>query len=321
MKKHLIAPTIIATISVSILLSSCTETLYSSSSSSETNHLVEQPAVVRIDKYSDLQALFDKIDYSDEMWRTGSYAIPRITFNSLGNTWAKNSQQLPVDTKKSIFFRLMIPLILVANENIQQERHIIQSTPLDAQKLIKIAVKYRVVENEKILLTELDREQLLMRVNIIPASLALVQAAEESGWGTSRFALEGNALFGQWDYSGNGMKPERQREEKGNYGVARFDNPLASVEAYMFNLNTNAAYSDLRDLRATLTKNNQQIKGYALAPTLHKYSERGEDYTNGIRQMIRFNKLQVTDKLVLSSDKHYHLIGDSFDVKKIIIIH
>jgi len=84
----------------------------------------------------------------------------------------------------------------------------------------------------------------------VPPSLALAQAAEESGWGTSRFAIKGNSLFGQWDFSGKGIKPKEQRENLGDYGIAAFDSPQDSIEAYMLNLNTHRAYQRMRQEHA-----------------------------------------------------------------------
>lgn len=142
----------------------------------------------------------------------------------------------------------------------------------------------------------------------MPPSLVLAQGAEESGWATSRFTLEGNAFFGQWDFSGNGMVPQRQRKELGNYGIARFDSPLDSVRGYLINLNTNNAYQSLREYRAVLRLDNQPITGLALATTLDKYSERGQAYIDGIQSMIRFNKLENVDEAYLSDDAPLRLI-------------
>ena len=125
----------------------------------------------------------------------------------------------------------------------------------------------------------------------MPPSLALAQAAEESGWATSRFTIEGNAFFGQWDFSGKGMVPKQQRKELGNYGLAKFDTPLASVKGYMLNINTTSAYQKLRDKRQKLRKNNQAITGLALVDTLDKYSERGQAYIDSITEMITYNRL------------------------------
>jgi len=309
-KKYLPRPTIWLALTASLLLTSCTEIINMSSTSSNTEQLMAQPLVVSITSLDDLNALFDKLQYSGELWNTAGNDIPRITFKSLGEKWAKNSDQLPVETKKSIFFRLMAPLILVANENVLREREIVKNAPLDSQELINIAFKYRVIKNEQVILTDTIRQTLLTRVDILPPSLALVQAAEESGWGTSRFALKGNAFFGQWDFSGNGMKPQQQRQQLGNYGVARFDSPLASVEGYMLNINTNAAYNKLRILRTEMRVDKSPIQGYELAGTLSKYSERGDAYIKGLRQMIRFNKLEPVDDMQLSNNKLIHLIND-----------
>ena len=131
--------------------------------------------------------------------------------------------------------------------------------------LLQLAQKYKVVDGEKQTLDEQDLARLKNRVDIIPPSLALAQAAEESGWGTSRFAIQGNALFGQWDFSGKGIKPKNQRKGLGNYGIARFDTPLQSIEAYFMNLNTHRAYKKLRDKRATMRNNNIKPSGWELA--------------------------------------------------------
>jgi uncharacterized FlgJ-related protein len=137
----------------------------------------------------------------------------------------------------------------------------------------------------------------------------LAQAAEESGWASSRFTIEGNAFFGQWDFSGKGMVPKKQRKELGNYGLARFDSPLASVEGYMFNINTHAAYKKLRTLRAKLRAKDTLLTGMELAGTLDKYSERRQAYIEGLRKMIRFNKLEPVDEAYLSDKRGWRLIS------------
>jgi len=278
---------------------------------SSTHQIQQQPLEFKVSSLGDLNALFDKENYNVDNWNQVDREIPRITFEGVSSHWSKNSSQLPVETKKTIFFRLMAPLILAANEGILSERKNIQHSTLSNDELLNIAVKYRVIENNKVILTESMRAELLTRVDIIPASLALAQSAEESGWGTSRFAVEGNAFFGQWDFSGNGMKPKQKRKQLGNYGVARFDNPLDSVLAYMLNINSNSAYQKLRDLRVKIHNENRELSGYELATTLDKYSERGQAYIDGLQQMIRYNKLQQADSLILSNDKLIHLVPTS----------
>ena len=148
---------------------------------------------------------------------------------------------------------------------------------------------------------------LLERVDIVPPSLAMAQSAEESGWGTSRFADLGNALFGQWTWSG-GIEPLNKRQDKGSYGIARFDTPLQSVEAYMRNLNTHAAYQSLRERRAAMRRAGERPDGYELAKTLTSYSERGEDYVHSLHAIMRVNKLQPADDAYLSSGPPLYLV-------------
>jgi Bax protein len=255
----------------------------------------------------ELDALFDKYQYSSESWEKGNRELPRITFEKVTDNWQTESKNLPVETKKVFFFRLMAPMILMANEKILRERKIVKHDPLNSPELKKVALKYRLIKNKKKPITTTMRNTLLNKVDILPPSLALAQAAEESGWGTSRFAKEGNAFFGQWDFSGNGMIPKQQRKALGDYGVARFDSPLASVEGYMLNINTNDAYNKLRVLRAQLRANNAKITGLELAGTLDKYSERGQAYIDGLRKMIRYNNLQFVDNSYLADNRLIHL--------------
>lgn len=268
----------------------------------------KKPKDMRVNSLDELMALFDSLNYNTQSWQQGNREVPRLTFESVSERWQRTSNQIPVQQKKMVFFRLLAPLILVANENILLERRLIAESPLDDVLLQKIAFKYKVTKDDNTVLTEQQRRTLLEEVDILPPSLVLAQAAEESGWATSRFTVEGNAFFGQWDFSGKGMIPKQQRKELGNYGLARFDTPLASVEGYMLNLNTNNAYKKLRQLRAKLRAENKPITGMELAGTLDKYSERGQAYIDGIRQMISYNKLDQVDEAYLSDAAPLHLI-------------
>ncbi|WP_369433790.1 glucosaminidase domain-containing protein [Psychromonas sp. MME1] len=236
---------------------------------------------VPISSLDDLYTLFDKYQYTDQQWTEGNHEIPRMTFAGVGEKWAESSKNLPVQTKKMVFFRLMAPLALMANEQILAERKIVKTSPLNSEKLRDLALKYKVIDDQTKQIDENARKTLLKRVDILPPSLVLAQAAEESGWATSRFTLEGNAFFGQWDFTGKGMKPLAQRSELGNYGVARFDSPLASVEAYMLNVNSNNAYQSLRTLRSKLRAEKKSITGYLLAGTLHNYWNVGKHILTG----------------------------------------
>jgi uncharacterized FlgJ-related protein len=251
--------------------------------------------------YNDVLQLFDDIGYTAEQWQAGIREVPRIEITTIPQRWQETAQTIPVSDKKNIFFRLTGSGILQANEIILNERQRLQSAidknDIEENEWVKaLAVKYKVIKQES---DKLDRKaltELRKRVDIVPPSLALAQAAEESGWGTSRFAVKGNSLFGQWDFSGKGIKPKEQRAELGNYGIAAFDSPQDSIEAYMLNLNTHRAYERMRQKRAVFRQQNKQPKGWDLAKTLDKYSERGTDYVKSLHAIMSYNKLNDADQ-------------------------
>jgi uncharacterized FlgJ-related protein len=256
-------------------------------------------------------ALFDTLNYNSESWAEGNREVPRLSFDQIRESWKETSQEIPVQVKKQVFFRLMAPLVLMANEKVLDTRQRVTEMALADPQLITLAVQYKVIPETVPTLQEKQRQELLARVDKLPPSLVLAQAAEESGWASSRFTIEGNAFFGQWDFSGKGMIPKKQRKELGNYGLARFDSPLASVEGYMFNINTHNAYQKLRDLRAKLRANGELLTGIKLAGTLDKYSERGQAYIDGLREMIRYNKLEPVDQAYLSDKRGLRLISQA----------
>lgn len=138
-------------------------------------------------------------------------------------------------------------------------------------------------------------ETLLRRVDIIPSSLVLAQAANESAWGTSRFAVEGNNFFGQWCFSdGCGLVPTA-RPSDADHEVRMFSSPVASVRAYFHNLNTFTSYRELREIRARLRARGRPIDGISLSRGLQNYSERGQEYIEELQSMILFNNLQERD--------------------------
>ncbi len=205
-----------------------------------------------------------------------------------------------VRTKKQEFFNFMLPYIREANEQIRDDRaallhmrhQLLDGYYLDAAQdevLDRMARRYRVGA------TESNAEKLailLTRVDVVPASLVLAQSANETGWGTSRFARKANNMFGVWCFTeGCGLKP-RARDAGLTHEVARYDNVLASVRSYIHTINTNPAYATLRALRAESRTDNLQLCGQTLAEGLTKYSARGEDYVREIQMMIRVNKLQ-----------------------------
>ena len=143
----------------------------------------------------------------------------------------------------------------------------------------------------------------------VPTSLAIAQAAKETGWGTSRFALDGNALFGQWTWSGEGLKPKESEKSKG-HKVMKFNVLQASVRAYQRNLNTHKSYQEFRKARAELREKNIPLDSILLSEYLDKYAETGKQYVDILQQIIKQNNLKDFDdaKLLPSSKKFESLI-------------
>ena len=135
-------------------------------------------------------------------------------------------------------------------------------------------------------------------MDIVPVSLAIAQAAKESGWGTSRFAIEGNALFGQWTWSGEGIKPAGVDSEE-KHKVMKFKVLKASVRAYQRNLNTHGSYKQFRSERANMRDSDVELDSMILADFLDKYAATGKEYTRIIKQIIKQNNLQDFDKVKL----------------------
>ena len=270
-------------------------------------HAYSDTAIIRTvesKNYNDVLQLFNEIGYTAEKWQAGIREVPRIEITEIPQRWQQVAQTIPISDKKNIFFRLTGSGILQANEKILFERQrlleaIDKNDIHENEWLAALAVKYRVIKQESDKLHNQDLVELKKRVDIVPPSLALAQAAEESGWGTSRFAVQGNSLFGQWDFSGKGIKPKEQRAELGNYGIAAFESPQASIEAYMLNLNTHRAYERMRQKRAVFRQQNQVPKGWDLAKTLDKYSERGIDYVKSLHSIMSYNKLNDADQAYL----------------------
>lgn len=272
-----------------------------------------------IRSYKDMLDLFERLHYTPEAWQAGIREVPRVYLTLIGDRWGTTaSKEITVEYKKRIFFRGLAPMILRANELIMQDRtrlgkirtDLLEGTPLSPAEQLwvqKLATLYRVRTSEEPVTASMI-EELWERVDIVPASLALAQGAEESGWGTSRFAAEGNAVYGQWTWGKNAIIPEQQRKELGNYGIAAFGSLQESVCAYMLNLNTHNAYAGLRTRRAELRKKGQKITGSVLAEQLTKYSERGEEYVKTLQNMMDYNRLSPADDAYLSDDPPIFLV-------------
>jgi Bax protein len=281
------------------------------------------PANARVDTlevsgYKDVLALFEKLNYTPAAWQAGIRTVPRVYITDVTERWRDTtSSSITVLAKKQIFFRALAPLVLHSNELILGDRTRLEGirkagsaapSPEDARWLAGLAAQYGVTVPPSGPASEGVLNELWIRVDIIPTSLALSQAAEESGWGTSRFAAQGNALFGQWTWGNAGMKPEQQRTQLGDYGLAAFETPLKSVMAYMLNLNSQASYTDLRNLRAAARARGQAPRGRDLAAGLSRYSERGEAYVTSLRSLMTTNKLDPTDDAYLSPGPAIYLV-------------
>ena len=229
--------------------------------------------------------LFKDVDYDLSQVRNKKLVKP-IYFTQ----FPRDLNELPnARLKKETFIKIVLPLVVAENERILADRKKLQrilkkkqTSDLEKQWLRQKLLEYKVKKG--------NMDELVERVDIIPTSIALAQAAKESGWGTSRFALEGNAMFGQWTWSDNGIAP-LDREGNKNHKILKFPILRASVKAYQNNLNTHKSYSNFRDKRMTMREKNKSIKGLELTETLKNYAQTGSEYTKILNQIIIQNRL------------------------------
>lgn len=237
---------------------------------------------------------FEKLMPKSKEELKGSYkSVAKPDFLAIKDTKAK----------KQAFVSFMLPMIRESNRLILKDRKKLITAlvnkkdtaqePLQDAGLLKLCNRY--TKDCKKGSAKDKLAELLKRANIVPASLVLAQAANESAWGTSRFATDANNFFGQWCFSkGCGLVPQRRGDTQ-THEVRKFSSSLASVKSYMRNINTGHAYTQLREIRADLLAKKQPIRGVALAAGLMKYSERGQDYIDEVRQMIRYNQFDRYD--------------------------
>jgi len=246
--------------------------------------------------------------------------VPHVMIAAIKPAWKTRAAKLPVEVKKELFYRLMLPLVMHANTMVMTRRNglfqaqeelttdgaISMESLFLVQDLAQLLPDYDATRI-KLLSPDSKRlpgmiDELLYRVDIVPPGLALGQAAYESGYGTSRFAVEGNALFGQWTYGGEGIKPRGQRANKGDYRIKAFDWPFDSVRSYFINLMSHRAYEDFRRLRAEMRAAGQPLDSLTLADGLTSYSERGQIYVDKLKGMIRSHGLEIADKAVFRDE-------------------
>tara|TARA_B100001093_G_scaffold94_1_gene168 strand:+ start:1581 stop:2735 length:1155 start_codon:yes stop_codon:yes gene_type:complete len=203
--------------------------------------------------------------------------------------------------RKEFFIQIILPLILQENNNIRIDRKRLFNI-INKNNNSKLEKKWLEKKYKQYGVTSKDLSILKIRMDEIPVSLAIAQAAKETGWGTSRFAQEGNALFGQWTWSGEGLKPKEADENKG-HKVMKFNVLQASVRAYQRNLNTHKSYKNFRLARAELRDRNDPLDSIILSKFLNSYAETGDKYVEVLQKIIKQNELKDFDdsKLLPSS--------------------
>lgn len=263
---------------------------------------VREIAVTDVESSAELAALHDTLRYRWADVRTGDAPVPRVFLAAL----PPDLEEVPsVAERKRLFFKSVLPLVVMVNEVISAKRQRIleirslmdsgrQVSDRDRRWLETMCERYNVADE--------DLDALLLRVDIVPPSLALAQAAKESGWGTSRFAVTGNAIFGQRTWDGGGLVPA-ERVDGETHQVRAFGSLMDSVWSYVHNLNSHAAYDAFRRERAAgRAEQGGTVEGYRLAGTLENYAETGASYVDALRSIIRVNKLRVLDREPLQTE-------------------
>lgn len=236
-----------------------------------------------------------RVEYID----VTSYRDLENVFKSPTDNTLTITRELPGDLnsinspkkKKNLFVRTLTPIIILENQRIKEERGKVllllnnKQWPQDEKLLrnIKVIAKRYGVSNQN---AKKTYEALLSRADEVPLQLVLAQAAIESGWGTSRFAQEGNSLFGQWSFAPNSGLTPKDRTEGLTHTVKAFKDIQASVRAYMLNINTNHAYRELRDMRSKMREEQQPLDAKKLAEGLYRYSQRKHEYVKELKQLI-----------------------------------
>ena len=245
---------------------------------------------VRIEA-STLNQMFEDKDYTLDLVRAEKIVKPF----EVGMLPVELKQIQSSKERKNLFIKIVLPLILSENNRIKRDRVTLFkilnkniNTKAEKEWLNKKFKRYGVVNK--------DLSTLKIRMDEIPVSLALAQAAKETGWGTSRFAIEGNALFGQWTYSGEGIKPAAAGKDE-KHKVMAFSVLKASVRAYQRNLNTHVSYKEFRKARAIQRYNGESLNSLELSNFLTMYAQNGEEYIFTLKKIINQNNLRDFDKV------------------------
>ena len=253
---------------------------------------------------STVEQLFKETNYNLEQVRKTKYVKPFIlTLLPKEIKFIESSKK-----RKNLFIQIILPLILEENNQIKLDRRKLFGI-LNKNSNSKAEIKWLNLKFRQYGVKNKDLSTLKIRMDEIPVSLAIAQAAKETGWGTSRFAIEGNALFGQWTYSGTGLKPLAADSDK-THKIMKFNILKASVRAYQRNLNTHSSYRKFRKVRAIQRDNEKKLDSLILADYLNEYAETGKEYTKILKQIIKQNLLTDFDDA--------KLLPTSLKLKKII---
>ena len=254
--------------------------------------LEENNSEINLVRYTttEISSLFDEVNYNLKDVRETKLIKP-IDIGLLPNEIKKIGSS---KKRKDMFIKIVLPLIVKENNKIRIDRKRLftilnknSNTEIEKKWLEKKYKQYGVRQN--------DLSTLKVRMDEIPVSLAIAQAAKETGWGTSRFAIKGNALFGQWTWSGEGLKPKNADEGK-DHKVMKFHSLQLSVRAYLRNLNTHTTYRNLRKARTDLRNKNKQLDSIILSKYLDKYAETGSQYIEVLQKIIEQNNLKDFDE-------------------------
>ena len=263
--------------------------------------IADDDVIVEVESGLDVAAYYKKIGFYDiDRHPERLQFVPRTRIvriqNSLSDAWRDN-----VALRKSVFFRLALSAVLQVNETIIANKNRLLDlsgeslTDNDRRWITSMMGRYKVkIRGDQ--LTSNQMGELAHRMDTLPPSLVMAQGAVESGWLQSRFAREGQAIFGQWTTSEQGIKALES-----NVRLASFSNPRESLIAYMLNINTHPAYSGLRDARARMRRDGQTLDGYALAKHIEAYAETGDEYVSLVRKIIRHNGFKRADTAQLAS--------------------
>ncbi len=262
---------------------------------------VEDLKVDYISESSEMIEIFKKYEFSvDNLLNNDSANL--VIFSSLPNDFMDIK---PIVERKRLFINTLIPIIYSENIKILSDRKKILdwwresdgenfSRDFWPQWLFELSEKYE--SNDS------NLGNLLIKVDIVPISLALAQAAIESGWGTSRYSREGNAIFGQYTFDQTkGLKP-LNREEDDKFFIRRFVSLSDSVRSYLKNINTHPAYENLREERKKLRMSGENLTGNKLVTFLEKYSERKQEYVKDVREIMRSNNFKKYDKSIMMNN-------------------